>query len=230
MIPWLSPTHLDFPPVDDALQEPNGLLAAGGDLSAQRLVNAYRHGIFPWFSEDEPILWWSPNPRCVLKPSDIYISKSMKKHIKKYAWNVTFDHAFNSVIEHCSALREESGTWITDEIITAYQSLHQQGVAHSVEVWSEHGELIGGLYGLAMGKLFFGESMFSLRPNASKVAFIKLARQLNTWGYPLIDCQVHNPHLESLGAIGISRDEFLLYINSYIDSEPEHQWIFDHSC
>ena len=226
MIPWLSPTHLDFPHVDQALEEPNGLLAAGGDLSAPRLVNAYRHGIFPWFSEDEPILWWSPNPRCVLIPSNIYISTSMRKHMRKHAWEVTFDQAFDHVIQYCSELREESGTWITDEIIDAYKSLHQQGVAHSVEVWSEDGELIGGLYGLAMGKLFFGESMFSLSPNASKVAFISLAKQLRSWGYPLIDCQVHNPHLESLGAVSISRDQFLHYINNYIEVKPEHEWRF----
>lgn len=227
MIPWLHPTNHTFPHPETALKEPDGLLAVGGDLSPERLLAAYRQGIFPWFSDDDPILWWSPNPRCVIFPEQIHISRSMRKHIRKGSYRVTFDEAFTEVIHACASTREAStGTWISAEMQQAYIALHQQGIAHSVEVW-EKDQLIGGLYGLGIGKLFFGESMFSLRINASKIAFIALANQLKIWGYPLIDCQVHNDHLESLGATNISRDEFIHYIRQYINSETSHDWSFD---
>lgn len=231
MIPWLHPTKLIFPDTSSALDEPDGLLAAGGDLSPKRLVAAYKHGIFPWFSQDDPILWWSPNPRCVLFPEQIHISRSMRKHLKKGRYRVSFDEAFADVIQACASTRQEStGTWISPEIQEAYIELYQQGVAHSVEVWDNE-QLIGGLYGLGIGKLFFGESMFSFQVNASKVAFIALCKQLKIWGYPLIDCQVHNDHLESLGATNIPRDEFIHYIRQYIDTETHHPWSFsEHSA
>ena len=227
MIPWLHPYDTAFPHPSSALDEPNGLLAAGGDLSAQRLISAYRQGIFPWFSEEDPILWWSPNPRCVLFPEDIHISRSMRKWMRRSSLTFTFDQAFHRVIASCASLRQETtGTWISPEIESAYIELHKQGIAHSVEVWDED-TLVGGLYGLAMGKLFFGESMFSTQENTSKVAFMALAKQLSLWGYPLIDCQVHNPHLASLGATDIPRTQFLDYIDRYADQTNEHPWAFE---
>lgn len=227
MIPWLSPYNNRFPSPHEALDEPDGLLAAGGDLSIERLISAYRHGIFPWFSDEDPILWWSPNPRCVLKPRDIHISRSMRKAIRKQHYCITFDQAFSEVIELCSSSRDRVGnTWITDEMKHAYTALHQQGIAHSLEVWRD-GTLVGGLYGLAIGKLFFGESMFSLEVNTSKVAYIALAKQLGHWRYALIDCQVQNDHLNSLGASEISRAEFLEYIKLNIDEDPGHEWQFE---
>lgn len=227
MIPWLQDETAPFPPIDQAIDEPNGLLAAGGTLSHQRLVSAYRAGIFPWYSPGEPILWWSPDPRCVLVPDQLHISKSMRKRLKKDDYHVTFNRNFSAVIDACSAPRKgEDGTWITNEMKAAYEKLHQQGLAHSVEVYIE-GELVGGLYGLSMGKLFFGESMFSKVKDCSKIAFIKMVEQLQKWGYALIDCQVSNDHLFSLGAQEISRDEFQRYLDQYIDSHTQTKWEFD---
>jgi leucyl/phenylalanyl-tRNA--protein transferase len=227
MIPWLQDETAPFPPIDQAIDEPNGLLAAGGTLSHQRLVSAYRAGIFPWYSPGEPILWWSPDPRCVLVPDQLHISKSMRKRLKKDDYHVTFNSNFSAVIDACSAPRKgEDGTWITNEMKAAYEELHQQGLAHSVEVYIE-GELVGGLYGLSMGKLFFGESMFSKVKDCSKIAFIKMVEQLQKWGYALIDCQVSNDHLFSLGAQEISRDEFQRYLDQYIDSHAQTKWEFD---
>lgn len=185
--------------------EPNGLLAAGGDLTPTRLIDAYRQGIFPWSSEDEPLLWWSPNPRCVLIPSRIHISKSLRKTLNKGLFKVTFDCAFADVIAHCAKVREE--TWITAGMTRAYNQLHTMGIAHSVEAWHE-GKLVGGLYGVCLGRMFFGESMFSLMTDSSKIAFVHLAKQLEAWEFPLIDCQVENDHLLSLGAECIPRTEF----------------------
>jgi leucyl/phenylalanyl-tRNA--protein transferase len=228
MLPWLHPSILAFPHPENALDDPNGLLAAGGDLSIERLLLAYRNGIFPWYSHDEPILWWSPNPRCVIFPDQTHISKSLKKHIKRHPeWSIHFDTCFDQVIQNCADTRKETGTWISDDIIFAYTQLHKAGIAHSIEVFNGDNRLIGGLYGLAIGKLFFGESMFSLETNASKVAFAGLNRQLSRWGFPLVDCQVENDHLLSLGATSISRDEFLNYIDSYIDKPNDHPWRFD---
>jgi leucyl/phenylalanyl-tRNA--protein transferase len=191
-----------------SLSEEDGLLAIGGDLCTERLLLAYSNGIFPWFSDDEPILWWSPDPRFVLYPQDIKISHSMKKVIKKNEYTVSFNACFRDVISNCSNTRKESGTWITHEMIEAYCSLHELGFAHSVETWHE-GNLVGGLYGVSIGKCFFGESMFSTMSNASKVAFITLSKILEEKGFHVIDCQVHTNHLESLGATYISREKFL---------------------
>ncbi len=212
MIPWLSVTNHYFPPTNTALADPNGLLAAGGDLTPERLIKAYRTGIFPWFSDGEPILWWSPAPRCVLPLAQLHISKSLAKLIRKNKFKVTFDTAFCEVIEQCSAMREhQEGTWITPEMKTAYSALHSRNVAHSVEVWHED-QLVGGLYGLAIGNIFFGESMFSKQSNTSKIAFCYLVNQLRKWNFSVVDCQVHSDHLESLGAIEINRTQFTNYL------------------
>ena len=197
---------LIFP--DPSLAEEDGLLAIDGDLSPQRLLLAYSSGIFPWFSEEEPILWWSPDPRFVLYPKDIRISHSMKKILKKNTYKISFDTCFRDVISNCSSLREEKGTWITSEMIEAYCKLHELGFAHSVECWYDN-KLVGGLYGIIIGKCFFGESMFSTMSNASKVAFITLSKVLEENDFALIDCQVHTTHLESLGAVHIPREDFL---------------------
>jgi leucyl/phenylalanyl-tRNA--protein transferase len=194
--------------VTQALKDPDGLLAVGGDLSSERLINAYSHGIFPWYQDDQPILWWSPGMRMALRPEQLRISRSMRKILRKQTFKVTLDTAFAEVIDHCAGVREDTGTWITPEMQEAYCHLHTQGIAHSVEVW-EHDTLVGGLYGIAMGRLFFGESMFSLRDNASKIAFIWLVRQLQAWQYQLIDCQVPSEHLRSLGAEDMPRSDFL---------------------
>ncbi|MCK5640521.1 MAG: leucyl/phenylalanyl-tRNA--protein transferase [Gammaproteobacteria bacterium] len=208
---WLDPqdARYRFPDPGLALREPNGLLALGGDLSPQRLLAAYRKGIFPWYNEGQPILWWSPEPRAVLYPDRIKVSRSLRKTLKKKLYTVTMDQAFDKVINACAAPRKnEPGTWILAEMKQAYCQLHQLGYAHSVECWN-NGKLVGGLYGVAIGKVFFGESMFSRETDASKVAFVHLAGQLHQWEYGLIDGQVSSAHLTSLGAEEIPRQEFL---------------------
>lgn len=213
----LQPDACDFPNVSQALDEPNGLLAVGGELSPQCLVRAYRHGIFPWYSDAQPILWWSPDPRMVLFPSELRVSRSLRKTLRRKPYRVTMDHAFEQVIEACAApRRDEAGTWITSEIMAAYSQLHHQGLAHSVEVWCD-GQLAGGLYGVAIGKVFFGESMFHRSRDASKVAFVSLVLQLDEWGYRLIDCQVATEHLASLGAREIPRQDFIRMLAQYCD-------------
>jgi leucyl/phenylalanyl-tRNA--protein transferase len=212
-IPWLNPVSLQFPPPSAALDEPNGLLAVGGDLSPRRILAAYRQGIFPWFNPGDPILWWSPNPRTVIYPDQLHISRSLRKTLRKQPYRVTFDRAFSDVMRRCAAPRSTAnGTWISDDMVTAYSEIHQMGLAHSVEVWrnNESGaeELVGGLYGIAMGRIFFGESMFSSADNASKVGFAHLVNHLRNWQFELIDCQVANDHLFSLGAVEIPRDAF----------------------
>ena len=208
MLTWLKRDTLTFPPLANAMREPNGLLAAGGDLSADRLIQAYRHGCFPWFSEGQPILWWSPDPRTVLFPEELHISRSLGKLLRKQRYQVSFDRDFAAVIQACAAPRDYAdGTWITDDMQDAYIELHARGHAHSVEVW-DNGELVGGLYGLAMGQLFFGESMFSRKSNASKFGFITLARRLAYEGYYVIDCQQPNAYLQSLGGEFIGGDHF----------------------
>lgn len=208
MIPWLSPQNLDFPPVEYAMDEPNGLLAAGGDLNPDRILAAYRQGIFPWFNPGDPILWWSPNPRTVIFPETHHVSKSLRKTLRKGVYRVTFDRAFVQVMQGCAAPRNyANGTWISEAIIASYTELHRRGFCHSVEVWLGD-ELVGGLYGMALGKVFFGESMFSRADNASKVGFTYLVRTLRDWGFQLIDCQVANEHLFSLGAKEIPREDF----------------------
>lgn len=197
-----------FPPLEQALTDPNGLLAVGGCLSPQRIVNAYRQGIFPWFNPDEPLLWWSPNPRLVLFPKRLVISASLKKKLRKGLFTFTLDRAFPEVIARCAAPRpKHTGTWITDDMTAAYVNLHEIGVAHSVEAWLDE-QLVGGLYGLAIGRVFFGESMFHSATDASKAAFAYLVAQLIEWDYQLIDCQVYSAHLASLGAEEIDRRDF----------------------
>ena len=204
----LDPETLEFPNPAHALRDPDGLLAVGGDLSPERILSAYRSGIFPWFNPGDPILWWSPNPRTVVFPTQLHLSKSLRKTLRKGQYSVTFDHCFSEVMRACAAPRDYAdGTWISDDIIAGYSALHERGFAHSVEVWQDD-LLVGGLYGIALGRVFFGESMFSRADNASKVGFAHLVRQLRAWDFQLIDCQVANEHLFSLGAIEIPREEF----------------------
>ena len=225
IVPWLDADHLAFPSSELALAEPNGLLAIGGDLSPERLIQAYRHGAFPWYEEPQPILWWSPNPRAVLFPEKIIISKSLRKRLRRGDYRVTADQQFRQVIEYCSSVPRagQNGTWINRAIIDAYVRLHQRGVAHSIEVWHQQ-QLVGGLYGLAIGGIFFGESMFSLQTDASKTAFVYLARQLQQWNFAMIDCQVSNPHLFSLGAEEIERSEFERLLSLHLDNKLTPHW------
>lgn len=218
-IPFLGYHCEDFPSTDQAMEEPNGLLVAGGDLSPTRLIDAYRKGIFPWFEEDQPILWWSPAPRAVIYPTEFSPSKSLKKVLRRQTFQVTMDTVFSEVINHCSQPRPDSeGTWITQEMIDAYVHLHELGYAHSVEAWSDN-ELVGGLYGISLGKVFFGESMFSTQSNASKAAFCHLVDYCKQHKIALIDCQVENPHLTSLGSVNISREHFERHLRSLIPDE-----------
>lgn len=209
MIAWLgADADADFPPLSSALAEPNGLLAAGGALTPQWLLAAYSKGIFPWFSEGEPILWWSPDPRLVLLPEEIRISRSLRRVLRRGRFEVRVDSAFAEVLQACAAPRNgAAGTWITAEMHQAYLRMFELGYAHSVESWQD-GELVGGLYGMALGRVFFGESMFARRPDASKVALAHLARLLVARGYLLIDCQMTTPHLLSMGAREIPRPLF----------------------
>ena len=226
-IHWLDQNLDAFPHYQYALEEPNGLLAAGGDLNPTRIINAYSLGIFPWYNEGDPILWWSPNPRSVIYPQNFKPSKSLRKTINKGEFEITFDKCFTEVIKQCAAPRKDGeGTWIDNAMQSAYLKIHEMGLAHSIECW-QNGRLVGGLYGLALGGAFFGESMFSRRSNASKVAFSALCGQLSQWGFTIIDCQVHNPHLESLGAIEITRDLFLKQLNSAIAQPNKEQWGFN---
>ncbi len=207
---WIDPQDksMEFPDVELTLDDPDGLLAVGGDLSPARLISAYRSGIFPWYNQDQPILWWSPDPRTVLFPERLHVSRSMHKLLVKNNYALTLDKAFEQVIRACAKPREnEGGTWITPEMIDAYCHLHRLGLAHSVEAWHE-GKLAGGIYGVALGRIFFGESMFSRHSNASKVAFVHLVRWLQDWGYALLDCQVHSEHVAHFGAEPIPRSEF----------------------
>lgn len=221
MIPILaSDPESPFPPTEQALDIPQGLLAAGGDLSPTRLINAYQHGIFPWYSDDQPILWWSPVPRCVLFPASVHISRRLRRRFNQGDFTLTTDRAFTQVIEACAGPRfEQDGTWITDEMLAAYIQLHEIGVAHSVEVWVND-ELAGGVYGLSLGRVFFGESMFSNQRDASKIALVALCKQLQSWDFTLLDCQVSNPHLLSMGAEEIQRAEFRQHLKT--TSEPDH--------
>ncbi|PXX49077.1 MULTISPECIES: leucyl/phenylalanyl-tRNA--protein transferase [Aquitalea] len=230
MIPWLG-HELVFPPVRTALAEPDGLLAAGGDLSPARLLLGYSQGIFPWFSEGEPILWWSPAQRMVLFPSRLRVSRSLDKTLRNRRYRVTLDSAFRQVMEACAAPRAgAAGTWIIQPMVEAYCRLHQIGAAHSFEVWMD-GELVGGLYGVALGRMFYGESMFSRRTDASKIAFVHMARHLQAQGVDMIDCQMYTPHLASLGATLIPRAEFIATLkNKTLEPQADSMWnyCFDH--
>ncbi len=220
MLPWLPEHPVHFPPADTALREPDGLLAAGGALSPAWLLAAYRRGIFPWYSDDQPILWWSPDPRMVLFPENIRVRRSLAKRLRHGGFTVTADRAFDAVMSACAAPRQgQPGTWITDEMREAYGRLHALGAAHSVEVWHE-GRLAGGLYGVALGPVFFGESMFTRVPDASKVALVHLARAMAAGGGRLIDCQMHTPHLASLGAQDIAREAFIGYLEEWLGTPP----------
>jgi len=210
----------EFPATSSALRDPDGLLAIGGDLTTARLRKAYARGIFPWYSDGQPILWWSPDPRTILLPRELHISRSLAKTVRQGAFEISWDRAFPAVISACAEPRGElAGTWITDPMRDAYIALHEVGVAHSMECWAA-GELCGGIYGIALGRVFFGESMFSRRRDASKVAMVALCAQLDAWGYRLIDCQVDNPHLASLGAKSVSRDEFEAELARWVEVAP----------
>jgi leucyl/phenylalanyl-tRNA--protein transferase len=227
MIPWLGKGD-PFPPLDSALAHPNGLLAAGADLSPQRLLAAYRQGIFPWYSAGEPILWWSPDPRIVLIPSELKISRSLGKVLRNRDYVIRFDNAFAAVVQGCAnrgavetpGALDAAGTWITDAMRSAYERLHELDYAHSVETWIE-GELAGGLYGVAIGRMFYGESMFTRVRDASKIAMVHLVRHLQEQNCGMIDCQMHTRHLASLGARAIPRSEFSRKLRKLVDYEAK---------
>lgn len=227
-LPWLDADQVGFPPIDQALSEPDGLLAAGGALNADWLMCAYRQGIFPWYEAGQPILWWSPDPRLVLFPDQLKISRSLRKLLKKHGYVVSFDQHFAEVVLQCAVSREgATGTWITTEMQIAYRQMFELGLAHSVEIHAA-GKLVGGLYGVALGKVFFGESMFSSEPNTSKLALVYLVRQLNALGFELIDCQVSSEHLASLGATEISRAKFLSRLDRLVvENAPSARWQLD---
>jgi len=231
VIPWLE-TADPFPPVSRALEHPNGLLCAGGDLSVARLLEAYRLGIFPWYSGSEPILWWSPDPRMVLITDELKVSRSLAKSIRNKGYEVRFDSAFHEVLAGCAAPRagpedDTAGTWLGPAMRAAYTALHDAGHAHSVETWRD-GELVGGLYGVALGRMFYGESMFSRAVDASKVALVALVERLRARGFPLIDCQVRTPLLAALGAREIPRRDFLQQMTRLVHyAEPAQRWDSD---
>ena len=231
-----------FPALEEALDEPNGLLAIGGELTPERLLDAYAHGIFPWYDDDNgPVLWWSPDPRAVLRPDELHISKSLRKRLRRKEYRLSMDTHFSDVMAACAAPRAEphtdtqetqgpgdtTGTWITTEMREAYTQLHLRGFAHSVEAWYQD-TLVGGLYGVSLGRMFFGESMFSRRSDASKVALVGLAAQLKAWEFTLIDCQMLNPHLERLGVYEIPRREFAARLDANARAETRlGPWQFD---
>ncbi len=219
-VPILKSTS-PLPSPESALAHPNGLLTIGGDLSVERLIEAYRNGIFPWFSDSDPILWWSPDPRAVFVLETLKPPTSLRKFVRQCNWQLTLDIAFTEVMTACAQAERpgQDGTWITDEMIAAYSALHQRGIAHSIEVW-DGDDLVGGLYGIAMGRLFFGESMFSRRSNGSKLALFALAAHLKAHGFILLDSQVPNRHTESLGAVEMARSEFLALLRRYHDAPP----------
>jgi leucyl/phenylalanyl-tRNA--protein transferase len=224
MIPWLDITQ-PFPPAERALKDPNGLLAAGADLSPRRLLEAYSNGIFPWYAEGEPILWWSPDPRMVLFPEELKIARSLDKTLRNTAYEIRFDHSFDAVVQACAGPRPgQPGTWITAEMHAAYHRLHELGYAHSVETWLE-GSLAGGLYGVALGGVFFGESMFARRRDASKLALVALVKKVSREGYGLIDCQLPTAHLATMGARPIPRRDFLRRLGELIHyAHPPGSW------
>lgn len=225
MIPWLSDDD-PLPPVASALRRPNGLLAAGGGLSVRRLVEAYGRGCFPWYSEGEPVLWWSPDPRMVLFPPELHVPRSLGRRLRRGDFRITADRAFAEVIAGCAEPRDDGGTWITGEMIAAYGRLHAAGHAHSVEAWQD-GMLVGGLYGVGLGQAFFGESMFTRVPDASKAAFVSLVRRFVERGVGLIDCQMRTEHLARFGAREIPRSEFLARVEVLVRNQaPRDLWLW----
>lgn len=221
MIPWLETP--DFPPVEQALEEPNGLLAAGGRLAPEWLVAAYRRGIFPWFSEGEPILWWSPDPRMVLRPGQVRVSRSLRKTLRRQVFEPRIDTAFAQVMRQCGQMRAHTtGTWITPAMEQAYVALHRAGYAHSIESWQD-GRLVGGLYGVALDRAFFGESMFSQATDASKVALVHLSECLEARGFGVIDCQMTTAHLRSMGGVEIPRAQFARELEHWVGATPAPQ-------
>jgi leucyl/phenylalanyl-tRNA--protein transferase len=227
MIHWLHPGE-PFPALTEALAEPNGLLAAGGELSPERLIDAYRHGIFPWFSDGQPVLWWSPDPRMVLFPPELKIGRSLAKTLRNRCYEVRADTHFRQVIAACAEPRDgQPGTWIGDDMVAAYARLNERGIAHSIETWID-GELAGGLYGVALGRMFYGESMFTRVTDASKIALVHLVRPLARWTFGMIDCQMHTPHLASLGAREIPRAAFMLTLRELVNySALPGRWTLD---
>ncbi len=232
-ITWLNPSEPEtpFPDVNQALADPEGLLAAGGDLSKTRLLNAYRNGIFPWYEYGQPILWWSPNPRGVLFTGKFKISTSLRKTLRKHNWTVTFDGDFQKTVMACATPRSYArGTWITNEMAGAYYHLHLAGHAHSIELWDPQERLVGGIYGVLIGKMFYGESMFSFESNASKVALAYLAIHMHHWGFPLLDCQLPSAHLSSLGAESLNRTEYIKFMTPLSMNESDNiNWKQDDS-
>ncbi|TDG13862.1 leucyl/phenylalanyl-tRNA--protein transferase [Seongchinamella unica] len=222
----------DFPPTANALDYPNGLLAVGGDLSPRRLIDAYRRGIFPWYEEPQPVLWWTPDPRSVLFPEELHVSRSLRRTLRKNRFRLSVDQHFEAVVRHCAQLRGDGlGTWIGDDMLAAYCDLHHIGHAHSVEVLNESGQLVGGLYGVAIGRAYFGESMFSEETDASKVALVALVDILKRGGFQVIDCQVESDHLNSLGARNISRLDFEALLAQTIDiAHDEGIWRLPDTC
>jgi leucyl/phenylalanyl-tRNA--protein transferase len=222
-IPWLTEDD-PLPPVEQALRRPNGLLAAGGGLSIGRLVAAYKAGCFPWYSQGEPVLWWSPDPRMILVPAELHVPRSLGRRLRRGDFRVTADLAFADVIAGCAEPRDDGGTWITSEMVAAYERLHAAGHAHSIEAW-EQGVLVGGLYGVALGRAFFGESMFTRVPDASKVAFVRLVRALEAWRFGIIDCQMRTDHLARFGAREIPREDFLGRVAALVgEPGPPSPW------
>jgi leucyl/phenylalanyl-tRNA--protein transferase len=216
MIPWLGPGD-PFPPLERALEDPNGLLAAGADLSEARLLDAYARGIFPWYGEDQPLLWWSPDPRMVLLPAELRIPRSLRKRLARRDYEVRADTAFEEVIRACAAPRRgQEGTWITEDMVDAYVRLHRSGHAHSVETWIG-GRLAGGLYGVALGRMYYGESMFTRVPDASKIALVHLVRSLERSGFGMIDCQMATAHLARFGAREIPRARFMRKLGDLVN-------------
>lgn len=214
----------DFPPVTSALRDPDGLLAIGGDLNSDRILDAYKRGIFPWYSEGQPILWWSPNPRCVLELDDLKISRSLAKTLRRDIYKITYNNAFQDVIKSCASPRQDStDTWLTQDMITAYTHLFETGNAISIECWHED-KLVGGLYGIVIGRVFFGESMFSIMNDASKVALVSLVEKLKQLNFRIIDCQVHSHHLQSLGAKPIARELFINILKHYCAPDVTYHW------
>lgn len=220
-MPQTASNSSSFPPIESALSDPNGLLAVGGELTRERLFNAYDSGIFPWFDDDQPLLWWSPDPRAVIYPGDVHISRSLKRTMRRRNYSLRVDSDFEQVITACAEQRgDEVGTWITAEMQSAYIDLHRAGKAHSFEVWDRQ-TLVGGLYGVAAGKVFSGESMFHRQTDASKIAFVFTCMQLKQWGFGLLDCQIENPHLSSLGVTTMDRKQFKRWLPKYNEQSKQ---------